>query len=173
MDSNLFELPFRWLTLTPNLDRLGLKSYGSSSSLLPVLLSWLGIDSFLAADLRWTVWFLAAMGILYQQLFHEKYKWLETIIYVIIGLVPALPFVHGVSQSMWISSLVGDLFICCSFQDEFQGVWELKMGGACYIIGLIFFKMDGRIPLAHAIWHLHVAMGASVHYYAVFTHLMG
>lgn len=54
-----------------------------------------------------------------------------------------------------------------------QGIWELKLGGACYIVGLVFFKADGRIPLAHAIWHIHVALGASIHYYAVFSYLMG
>nr|CAG4637430.1 EOG090X0FVK [Ceriodaphnia reticulata]SVE73257.1 EOG090X0FVK [Ceriodaphnia reticulata] len=143
---------FPWLSLMPNLSVDAETSSKSSSSLLPTILSWFGINSLVAADLRWLVWFLAAMGILYQQIFHEKYKWLETLIYVLIGLLPSLPFVHG---------------------DEFQGVWELKLGGACYIIGLIFFKADGRIPLAHAIWHIHVALGATIHYYAVFSYLMG
>nr|CAG4647483.1 EOG090X0FVK [Megafenestra aurita]SVE92717.1 EOG090X0FVK [Megafenestra aurita] len=143
---------FPWLTLMPNLSVTAEASNKLSSSLLPMILSWFGFNSLVAADLRWTVWFLAAMGILYQQIFHEKYKWLETLIYVLIGLLPSLPFVHS---------------------DEFQGVWELKVGGACYIVGLIFFKADGRIPLAHAIWHIHVALGASIHYYAVFTYLMG
>nr|CAH0111468.1 unnamed protein product [Daphnia galeata] len=143
---------FPWLSLMPNLSIAAEVTSKSSSSLLPRILSSLGVSTLVAADLRWLVWFLAAMGILYQQIFHEKYKWLETLIYVLIGLLPSLPFVHG---------------------DDFQGVWELKLGGAFYIIGLIFFKADGRIPLAHAIWHIHVAFGASMHYYAVFTYLMG
>ncbi|XP_045031461.1 monocyte to macrophage differentiation factor 2-like isoform X1 [Daphnia magna] len=143
---------FPWLSLVPNLNVTAEITNKPSSSLLPTLLSWCGVSSLVVADLRWLVWFLAAMGILYQQIFHEKYKWLETLIYVLIGLLPSLPFVHG---------------------DEFKGVWELKLGGACYIIGLIFFKADGRIPLAHAIWHIHVALGASIHYYAVFSYLIG
>lgn len=142
---------FPWLSLAPKSPAL-MSAKSSSSYLLPMVLSLFGIDSILAADLRWFVWFLAAMGILYQHIFHEKYKWLETLIYVVIGLLPSLPFIHG---------------------DDFPGVLELKIGGACYIIGLIFFKLDGRVPLAHAIWHLHVAMGASIHYYGVFIHLMG
>jgi len=139
---------FPWLTLVPNVH----EESKSSSSILPTVLSWLGVSSIVAADLRWTVWFLAAMGILYQHIFHEKYKWLETLFYIAIGLIPALPFLH---------------------KDEIPGLWELKLGGACYMIGIIFFKCDGRIPLAHAIWHIHVAMGASIHYYAVFSYLFG
>jgi monocyte-to-macrophage differentiation protein len=41
-------------------------------------------------SLRSAVWLLAALGIVYQQVFHERYKWLETTFYVFIGLVPAL-----------------------------------------------------------------------------------
>nr|CAG4638800.1 EOG090X0FVK [Cyclestheria hislopi] len=139
---------FPWLSLISH----NIREEKAASSLLQLVLSSLGINSYLTADLRWIVWFLAAMGILYQQIFHEKYKWLETVFYVAVGLLPSLPFVH---------------------LDEIQGIWELKMGGACYIFGIIFFKCDGRLPLAHAIWHLHVALGASIHYYAVFTYLMG
>ncbi len=39
--------------------------------------------------LEYTVWFLASLGILYQQVFHERYKWLETTFYVFIALLPA------------------------------------------------------------------------------------
>lgn len=42
-----------------------------------------------ASQLKWQIWVLAFMGILYQQAFHEKYKWLETTFYVIIGLAPS------------------------------------------------------------------------------------
>jgi monocyte-to-macrophage differentiation protein len=88
---------FPWLSLMPNLSVAAEATNKSSFSLLPTILSSLGVSTLVAADLRWFVWCLAAMGILYQQIFHEKYKWLETLIYVLIGLLPSLPFVHGVS----------------------------------------------------------------------------
>lgn len=40
--------------------------------------------------LRPSVWILAFLGITYQQMFHERYKMLETCFYIFIGLVPAL-----------------------------------------------------------------------------------
>ena len=55
---------------------------------------WLTIKSYqpesLAHQLTWLVWVLAILGIIYQQLFHEKYKLLETTIYVTVALAPSL-----------------------------------------------------------------------------------
>lgn len=48
---------------------------------------------------------------------------------------------------------------------------DLKMGGMLYLMGVFFFKSDGRIPFAHAIWHVFVALAATVHYLAILRHL--
>ncbi|KAF5285881.1 hypothetical protein FQA39_LY04342 [Lamprigera yunnana] len=102
-----------------------------------------------ASSMKWLIWLLAALGILYQQAFHEKYKMLETLCYIFMGLFP-FPFIT---------------------QHEFLGQTELKIGGMVYGLGVIFFKMDGSIPCAHAIWHLFVVMAAAVHYFAVLNYL--
>ncbi|MCL4154940.1 UNVERIFIED_CONTAM: hypothetical protein GTU68_038589 [Idotea baltica] len=76
---------------------------------------------------------------------------METIFYLIIGVAPSLAVME---------------------MEDVSGLPELKLGGLIYILGVVFFKMDGRIPLAHAIWHLFVVLGSFVHYYAVLNYLI-
>lgn len=105
-----------------------------------------------SVQLNWVIWILATLGIIYQQIFHERYKWLETTIYMTVALAPSLAVFE---------------------MKEDTGVAELQHGGAIYLIGVVFFKLDGRLPLAHAIWHLHVVVASMIHYYAVAHYLMG
>uniref|UniRef100_A0A182N830 Monocyte to macrophage differentiation factor 2 n=1 Tax=Anopheles dirus TaxID=7168 RepID=A0A182N830_9DIPT len=100
---------------------------------------------------KWSIWVMAVLGIIYQQMYHERYKCLETFFYVVIGLGPSVVIV------LW--------------GHEFTGMSELKFGGILYIVGIVFFKSDGLFPFAHAIWHLFVVFAASVHYFAIMTHL--
>lgn len=46
------------------------------------------------------------------------------------------------------------------------------MGGFMFLSGVVFFKSDGLIPFAHAIWHCFVFFGTSFHYYAVYNYLI-
>ncbi|XP_017713526.1 PREDICTED: monocyte to macrophage differentiation factor 2 isoform X2 [Rhinopithecus bieti] len=78
------------------------------------------------------------------------YKLVELLCYIVMGFFPAL-----VILSM----------------PNTEGIWELVTGGVFYCLGMVFFKSDGRIPFAHAIWHLFVAFGAGTHYYAIWRYL--
>ena len=55
---------------------------------------WLSLKNFHSEAwgrwLEYAIWPISALGILYQQLFHEKNKLLSTVIYIIIGVTPAL-----------------------------------------------------------------------------------
>ena len=58
------------------------------------------------------------------------------------------------------------------FQHETSGLFEMAFGGAIYIAGVAFFKCDGIIPFAHAIWHCFVSVAAVFHYVAVCKYLL-
>ena len=94
---------------------------------------------------------MVAGGILYQLKYHEQNKHLETIIYLFIGLMPS---------AVIIPSMIDQ-----------SGLWSLAQGGALYVFGIFFFKCDGILPFAHAIWHLFVVVGASIQYLAVANYL--
>jgi len=97
------------------------------------------------------VWIMAILGITYQTVFHERYKWLETCFYVIVGVFPGIVIID---------------------MTEHTGIYELALGGLVFLLGVFFFKCDGIIPFAHAIWHCFVFFGAAIHYYAIYTHLL-
>ncbi|XP_061379096.1 monocyte to macrophage differentiation factor [Danaus plexippus] len=109
------------------------------------------LSCWMLRELRWAIWLLAVLGITYQQIFHERYKMLELLLYLVMGLGPAV--------------------IIVTSNHQFPAMHDLKMGGLLYLIGVFFFKSDGRIPFAHAIWHVFVALAASVHYLAILRHL--
>ncbi|XP_026506549.1 monocyte to macrophage differentiation factor 2 [Terrapene carolina triunguis] len=80
----------------------------------------------------------------------HRYKLVELVCYVIMGFFPALVILSMPNR---------------------DGLLELMAGGLFYCLGTVFFKSDGRIPFAHAIWHLFVATGAGIHYYAIWRYL--
>ncbi|XP_069501619.1 monocyte to macrophage differentiation factor 2 isoform X2 [Ambystoma mexicanum] len=103
-----------------------------------------------ASHMRWIVWFMASVGATYVFFFHERYKIVELICYIVMGFFPALVIFSMANR---------------------DGLLELIIGGLLYCLGMVFFKSDGRIPFAHAIWHLFVAIGAGIHYYAIWKYL--
>nr|XP_005504623.2 monocyte to macrophage differentiation factor 2 isoform X2 [Columba livia] len=103
-----------------------------------------------ASHMRWIIWIMASIGTIYVFFFHERYKLVELVCYVIMGFFPALVILSMPNR---------------------DGLPELVAGGFFYCLGMVFFKSDGRIPFAHAIWHLFVAIGAGIHYYAIWRAL--
>lgn len=48
--------------------------------------------------------------------------------------------------------------------------WIL-IGGLCYTVGIIFYKM-ARFPYHHFVWHVLVIAGSLSHFFAVFFHII-
>jgi len=44
------------------------------------------------------------------------------------------------------------------------GMWLLLSGGFAYTFGVIFFKLEGKLPYAHLIWHIFVIGGTVCHW---------
>ncbi|XP_065203396.1 monocyte to macrophage differentiation factor 2 [Planococcus citri] len=101
------------------------------------------------SNLQWVMWLFAGLGVLFELTCSKKFPLLGIICYVLYAVLPAL-------------------FL--DYQLSFPGIPELKVSGALYLIGVVFYRCDGIVPFAHAIWHLCVILGAGVHYVAVFNH---
>lgn len=48
----------------------------------------------------------------------------------------------------------------------------LVLGGAAYLIGIIFFVAGSVHPMLHVVWHLFVLTGAFAHWFAIYLHLV-
>lgn len=44
----------------------------------------------------------------------------------------------------------------------------LILGGACYLIGIIFFILGEYKPIYHVVWHLFVILAAALHWFCVY-----
>lgn len=130
-------------------DRIVIYFFIASSSM-----PWLNLKhgEYFGTNLQWIIWIFAFFGIIYQLNFYEKYKSIETLIYVINASIP--------------------FFVIILMSDK-TGLLLMLIGGFVYAVGVIFFKLDGVIPFAHAIWHLHVVIGVAIHTYAFYTTLLG
>ncbi|KAL3318944.1 hypothetical protein Ciccas_002397 [Cichlidogyrus casuarinus] len=47
------------------------------------------------------------------------------------------------------------------------GAFQMLQSLIAYAIGVVFFKLDGIIPFAHAIWHVFVILGTAIQFRAV------
>lgn len=52
-----------------------------------------------------------------------------------------------------------------------MGIAFIFIGGACYTVGTIFFKMK-NLPYAHLIWHIFVIAGSVCHWVAIMRYVL-
>ncbi len=95
------------------------------------------------------VWLFVVLGVAYKFLSQYRTRFLSVTLYIAFGF-----FCFVVKQDFL------DQIPTHSFN-------TLVAGGACYLIGVIFY-VNKSIPYHHAIWHLFVLLGSSFHYYAIY-----
>ena len=99
------------------------------------------------------VWGLAMAGIVFKFWFVERFGFLSTTVYLLMGwlvVIAARPALSHVPAS---------------------GLIWLAAGGLYYTAGVIFYASK-RIPYAHVIWHVFILAGSTCHYFAVLRCLL-
>lgn len=110
----------------------------------PLLLLTVGGDvGFSLLLLQWTV---AVIGVVLKIKFTGRYDWFFILLFVTMA---------------WIGVIQGDYLYQTLPATGFN---LLILGGIVYMIGIIFYKSEARIPYAHLIWHLFVMGGCLIHY---------
>lgn len=108
--------------------------------------------------LGWTIftviWALAVAGISCYAVFGARMRKLSAVSYIPMGLLIVL----------WAKPVKTRLLAASGQLDN----WHLLLlGGACYIGGMVFYAMK-KVRWTHAVWHLFVLAGSSLHFLSVY-----
>ena len=99
------------------------------------------------------VWVLAAVGIILNVVDMNRFKHVGLILYLLMGWAVILD----------IRNIVGMLGT--------TGSALLIVGGVCYMVGVIFYKLK-QIRYMHGIWHLFVLAGSVLHYLCILRYII-
>ena len=97
-----------------------------------------------------TLWTIGVVGLIKTVFFFHIYQALELALFLLMGWSAVI-----VGQPIYEHMPVG-------------GMWWVLGGGLAYSVGTLFFRLDGKMPFAHAVWHVFVLAGAFIHLYGVF-----
>jgi len=103
--------------------------------------------------LFFVIWGLAIAGIAMEAFWTYRPRWLSALVYLAMGWM--------VVVSM--GPLVDNL--------DPAGVWLLVAGGLAYTIGTIFYVMKS-VKYMHAVWHVWVLAGSTLHFLAVLLYVI-
>jgi len=102
-------------------------------------------------------WGFALTGVILKVLIPNKFEKGVNIFYVIAYLVMGYLFV------MFLIPLYKHMHP--------MGIGFIFIGGFCYTLGVIFFKME-KVKYSHLIWHLLVIAGSVCHWVAIFGYTL-
>jgi hemolysin III len=117
----------------------------------PVLL--ISLTDNLGWTLFWTVWGIAAFGVVLKLFFTGKFEIFSTLLYLVMGWLIIFDFSN-------VSEALGP-----------NGILWLYAGGLFYTTGIIFYALQ-KVKYFHVIWHLFVLGGAICHFFMIFNHVI-
>lgn len=117
----------------------------------PVLL--IALTDSLGWTLFYTVWGIAAFGVILKLFFTGKFEVFSTLLYLLMGWLIIFDFSNT-------SEALGPI-----------GVLWFFAGGLFYTVGIVFYAIQ-RIPYNHVIWHFFVLGGAICHFFMIFLHVV-
>jgi hemolysin III len=117
----------------------------------PVVL--ISLSHSLGWTLFYTVWGIAAFGVVLKLFFTGKFNVFSTVLYLVMGWLVVFDFSA-------LAIAIGD-----------NGMLWLAAGGFFYTVGIIFYVIE-KIPFNHVIWHVFVLLGAISHFIMVFFYVV-
>ncbi|MEN8140668.1 MAG: hemolysin III family protein [Thermodesulfobacteriota bacterium] len=100
-----------------------------------------------------TIWGLALMGIIFEVTPLKKHRFALVSLYISMGWVIIIA-IRPLFQSL-----------------DFRGFVLLVLGGLVYTLGVTFYVWK-KLPYSHAIWHLFVLGGSTLHFFAILFYVI-
>jgi len=104
-------------------------------------------------QLFFVVWGLALAGIAMEAFWVYRPRWLSALVYLALGWIAVLAF-GPLKESL-----------------DPAGLWLLIAGGLAYTVGTIFYVLK-KVPYMHAIWHVWVLAGSTLHFLAILMYVI-
>lgn len=101
-----------------------------------------------------SVWSLALGGFLSKTVWRHRIERIAVWAYVVLGWLPHLAMERVVEQL------------------PFEVFWWLLMGALLYLVGIVFLKLDRKVPYFHAVWHVVVIAASFCYYMAIFCYVV-
>ncbi|NGX49305.1 MAG: hypothetical protein K940chlam5_00903 [Candidatus Anoxychlamydiales bacterium] len=92
---------------------------------------------------------LTVFGITFKAIFGPKFEVLSTIFYLLMGCMALV--------------VIKPIYLALSF----KGMMYILYGGFFYVLGILFYALDKKVPFFHSIWHVFVLAGSFFHYFLV------
>jgi hemolysin III len=113
----------------------------------------IALEQNLGWTLFYSVWGIAAFGVILKLFFTGKFELFSTLLYLVMGWLIVFDF-SNLSEAI-----------------TNQGILFLFAGGLAYTVGIVFYAIQ-KIPYNHVIWHLFVLAGAIFHFFMIYLYVI-